>query len=180
MLITILFSLFFDTLIFICGDDISSNASIAFSTKLINACSINDLSAKIFSSSDSILVIKSIDLITNIESDELNILADKSLIEQALINLVLNAIDALEEISSPQIKINVSKNKENRIVISIEDNGKGISENDLENIFIPFYTTKKQGSGIGLSLTKQVMFLHKGNITVQSELGKGTKFVISF
>ena len=123
---------------------------------------------------------KSIDLITNIESDELSILADKSLIEQALINLVLNAIDALEEISSPQIKINASKNKENRILISIEDNGKGISEDDLENIFIPFYTTKKQGSGIGLSLTKQVMFLHKGNITVQSELGKGTKFVISF
>jgi len=112
--------------------------------------------------------------------DNLNILADKALIEQVLINLMLNAIDVLKDCNDAKISIHAFKNSDNRVMISVEDNGAGIEEKDIENIFIPFYTTKKKGSGIGLSLARQIMFLHKGNITVQSKVGFGTKFVISF
>jgi len=121
-----------------------------------------------------------IDFKVNIESDELKIIADKSLIEQVLINLLVNAIDAVQESDNPAIKIDVLKNKENHTFISIEDNGKGIEEDNLENIFIPFFTTKREGSGIGLSLAKQIMFLHKGSINVRSIPQIGTKFVLSF
>ncbi len=62
----------------------------------------------------------------------------------------------------------------------IEDNGKGITSEELENIFIPFYTTKSDGSGIGLSLTRQIMYLHKGNISVTSVPNESTVFTLSF
>ncbi|PLX10968.1 MAG: ATP-binding protein, partial [Marinilabiliales bacterium] len=105
---------------------------------------------------------------------------DKSLVEQAIINLMLNAIDAVDNVSKPKIIINVILSEENRTIVTIEDNGKGIPAEDLENIFVPFYTTKRSGSGIGLSMTRQIMFLHKGNISVKSESGFGTKFILSF
>ena len=121
-----------------------------------------------------------INFMVNIQSDELKIIADMSLIEQVLINLFVNAIDAVKESDNPVIKIDVSQNNENQTFIKIEDNGKGINEDNLENIFVPFFTTKRDGSGIGLSLIKQIMFLHKGNITVKSKLGYGTAFILSF
>lgn len=121
-----------------------------------------------------------IDFQLKIESDDSEIIADKSLIEQAFINLILNAIDAVQETENPSLIIEVQRNNKNHILISFQDNGKGISENDIENIFIPFYTTKHKGSGIGLSITKQIMFLHKGNIAVKSEPGIGSKFILTF
>jgi len=126
------------------------------------------------------LVESEIDFHVKVEFEELKIIVDKSLIEQALINLVLNAIDALKESDNPTLIIEATRNEGNHIIIFIEDNGKGISEIDLENIFIPFFTTKREGSGIGLSLTKQIMFLHKGNISVKSKSGVGTKFTLTF
>lgn len=123
---------------------------------------------------------KSIELITEINDEELEIFADESLVSQVLINLLLNAIDAVDQSDKPQIHINAYLYSDNRTRIEIYDNGKGIAEKDLDHIFIPFYTTRKKGSGIGLSLAKQIMFLHKGQIDVDSEQGKGTKFVISF
>jgi len=110
----------------------------------------------------------------------LNVLADKSLIEQAIINILLNAMDALAGIENPKIQISAFENTDNHICIRIEDNGKGIPEKELENIFIPFHTTKKNGSGIGLSITKQIMFAHKGNILLKSEPGKGSAFTLIF
>ncbi|HAF28339.1 MAG TPA: hypothetical protein DCG75_04750 [Bacteroidales bacterium] len=121
-----------------------------------------------------------INVSVKIEPEELKFTIDKSLIEQAFINLVINAIDALQKTENPTLIINVSRNVENHIIIIFEDNGKGISEEDLENIFIPFFTTKREGSGIGLSLVKQIMYLHKGNITVKSTLGQGSRFTLSF
>jgi signal transduction histidine kinase len=67
-----------------------------------------------------------------------------------------------------------------KIIIEITDTGKGIEEEALSKIFIPFFTTKKKGSGIGLSLSKQIMRRHKGNIQVRSEIGKGTTFKLIF
>ena len=113
----------------------------------------------------------------NNNNEEFNCYADYDLIEQVMINLLLNAIDAVKNQEKPQITVGI-KNELNKYKISIHDNGKGIEPEELEKIFIPFYTTKKEGSGIGLSLSRQIMRLHKGNIQVNSEQGKGTEFIL--
>jgi nitrogen fixation/metabolism regulation signal transduction histidine kinase len=108
--------------------------------------------------------------------DDLRIMADPELLEQVLINLILNAMDALEGGEKPAIELTASINAGQQTVIQVKDNGAGIDEEVLQNIFVPFFTTKKKGSGIGLSLSKQIMLLHKGNIAVQSVKGEGTIF----
>jgi signal transduction histidine kinase len=113
----------------------------------------------------------------NNSKEEFNCFADYDLIEQVMINLLLNAIDAVKNQEKPQITVGI-KNELNKYKINIKDNGKGIEPEEIEKIFIPFYTTKKEGSGIGLSLSRQIMRLHKGNIQVNSEQGKGTEFVL--
>lgn len=105
--------------------------------------------------------------------------ADSALIEQVLINLMLNAMDAVKDQDYPSITLSAEK-FEQRPVIRISDNGSGISPELLDKIFIPFFSTKKSGNGIGLSLCKQVMMLHKGQISVQSAVGEGTVFSLSF
>jgi signal transduction histidine kinase len=108
---------------------------------------------------------------------ELNI--DAHLIEQVLINLILNARDACENKPDSKIVVSAEKLRE-RIAIKVMDNGKGIPAEILDNIFVPFFSTKKMGSGIGLSLSKQIMMLHKGRIQVVSEKGKGTVVSLIF
>lgn len=108
------------------------------------------------------------------------ILADKTLIEQVLINLIKNAIQAFDEQASKRIELKAYANEKGRAVISVKDNGSGIDSEALEKIFIPFFSTKKTGSGIGLSLSKQIMRQHEGNITVKSTLGEGTEFLLRF
>ena len=104
---------------------------------------------------------------------------DPELISQVLINLLKNAKEALlgQEVGKVALKAQVS-NKETLLIV--EDNGPGIGREQMEQIFIPFYTTKKQGSGIGLSLSRQIMKVHKGNIIVYSQVGEGTKFSLVF
>lgn len=104
---------------------------------------------------------------------------DKTLTEQALINLVTNSMHALEGRSNPVIKVR-SYHQDQSLVLEIQDNGKGIPEKERASIFIPFYTTKKDGSGIGLSLSKQIVTLHGGRIKVLSEVDKGTTFMLFF
>jgi two-component system nitrogen regulation sensor histidine kinase NtrY len=111
------------------------------------------------------------------EKNEL--VADPMLLEQVLINLITNSIHALKETEAPRIQILVYP-KDNQIIIEIKDNGKGIPKKELSEIFIPFFTTKKEGSGIGLSLSKQIMSLHGGSIRVQSTENVGTSFYLSF
>jgi signal transduction histidine kinase len=105
---------------------------------------------------------------------------DPSLIEQVLINLVVNAKEALKDQPEARIALSGMVSAKGRILIKVSDNGTGIPEDILENIFIPFFSTKKTGSGIGLSLCKQIMMLHKGNIHVQSIEGQGTAFMMQF
>lgn len=120
----------------------------------------------------------------SIEPDQLMIRADKEQIEQVLINLIKNAIQALgenEEMGKPnEISICAVVESDERILVRIKDNGTGIDEEALKKVFIPFFTTKKSGSGIGLSLSKQIMRKHNGNISVQSVVNEGTEFVLSF
>ena len=124
-----------------------------------------------------------IDLKMNIARDDLNIFVDKEQIEQVLINLVKNAIQALEaddENADKKITIRAHIDNDNKVEIGIKDNGTGIEEEALSKIFIPFFTTKKSGSGIGLSLSKQIMRKHNAVILVHSELNKGTEFILRF
>jgi nitrogen fixation/metabolism regulation signal transduction histidine kinase len=105
--------------------------------------------------------------------------ADEKLIEQVLINLIKNASEALAKIQNPTIKLEASVIKD-FTYISISDNGTGVSSEILENIFIPFFTTKEKGSGIGLSLSRQIMHLHNGSISVKSNSDIGTIFTLQF
>ncbi len=106
--------------------------------------------------------------------------ADESLIEQVLINLVKNAYEAMNDFGNCKIELFAGITDEQRTFIKITDNGKGIEQSELENIFIPFYSTKEQGSGIGLSLARQIMQMHNGNISVESVPEKGTSFSLLF
>ncbi len=106
--------------------------------------------------------------------------ADRHLIEQVLINLVLNAIDALKDTPGPKMVLSGYLDNDGRTIITVTDNGAGIPADVMEKVFIPFFSTKASGSGIGLSLCKQMMLLHKGNIYVKSVPGSGTVFYLQF
>ncbi len=123
---------------------------------------------------------KNIELDIILKDQELQIEADINLIEQVLINLLLNAMEAVKEVKKPKIILTASQLQNNHTVIKVVDNGSGIDDEVLDKIFIPFFSTKKSGSGIGLSLCKQIMMLHKGNINVQSIKGEGTAFIMQF
>lgn len=105
--------------------------------------------------------------------------ADRNLIEQVLINLVINAIDAAKDCHDPLVTLSGYRS-DGHIILEVADNGKGIPEEMLERIFVPFFSTKDRGSGIGLSLSRQIMLLHKGNIQVRSTEGKGSHFMLVF
>ena len=104
---------------------------------------------------------------------------DRIQIEQVLINLIKNAIEACAEIDNPSIHIKAYAIGKGAMTIEVSDNGPGILPDVLDKVFVPFFTTKEKGSGIGLSLCKQIMHLHDGNITVESIPMKGTRFVIN-
>ncbi len=122
--------------------------------------------------------IKGIKLNTEFKSD-FSLLADTDHIEMVLINIVKNAIEAVETKLNPAINIRTYQ-ADNQRIIEISDNGSGIEPEALEKIFIPFYTTKKTGSGIGLSLSRQIMQMHGGNLKVLSKVGEGSRFLVIF
>jgi two-component system nitrogen regulation sensor histidine kinase NtrY len=121
-----------------------------------------------------------IDFEQSIQPLDLKIKIDQELIEQVLINLIKNAIQALKDETSKSIILSAYIKDNKHVIISVKDNGPGIDEEAQSKIFIPFYTTKKSGSGIGLSLSKQIMRQHLGTISVKSKLNEGTEFVLRF
>jgi two-component system nitrogen regulation sensor histidine kinase NtrY len=123
---------------------------------------------------------KHIELEIVLRDTALAIEADINLLEQVMINLMVNAIDAVKDREHPRISLSAEMQTNNRIVVKVSDNGSGIPTELLDKIFIPFFSTRKTGSGIGLSLCKQIMLLHKGNIQVQSAEGKGSAFLLQF
>jgi signal transduction histidine kinase len=114
------------------------------------------------------------------ESDSILLQIDEQMISQVLINLVKNSVQALEGKENATISIRGYYNKRGRPTIQIMDNGPGILPDVLDKIFIPFFTTKKNGSGIGLSLSRQILRLHGGTITAQSIPDKETIFSLTF
>ncbi|WP_246205996.1 sensor histidine kinase [Fulvivirga aurantia] len=105
--------------------------------------------------------------------------ADTKLIEQIILNLIKNAQDALKSSQNKIIHLS-AKAEEKNIVIKVKDTGSGIEDDLLKEIFIPFFSTKKEGSGIGLSLSKQIMHMHGGSIKAESIIGEGTTFTLRF
>ncbi len=121
-----------------------------------------------------------IELSFSLKERDLEIFADQNLISQVLINLVKNALEALENIPGGKILINAGMDRDLHTEICVNDNGPGIPEENLDEIFVPFFTTRKSGSGIGLSISKQIMRVHGGNLKVRSIPGKETTFCLTF
>ncbi len=124
---------------------------------------------------------KGIRLTYDIQPDELEISMDQDQIEMVLINLIKNAVEILEGKPNARIDIRSSLDQTTqRATLEVSDNGPGIEPDKLEQIFIPFYTTKEDGTGVGLSLSRQILQLHGGVLGVDSQLGNGAKFSLVF
>ena len=140
--------------------------------------------AEMFERAERLLQPKMIELgitcSTKVFPPDMMITADPDLVDQVVINLVLNAMDAVKTKDNGMIHVLATMNSNNRIVVEIKDNGTGIKPDLLDKIFMPFFTSKKHGSGIGLSLSRQIMHLHKGTIGVKSVPGEGTTFILTF
>ena len=110
------------------------------------------------------------------QEDLPSVSCDPSQIKQVIINLLLNALDAVN--GSGTIELSAKKNK-NMIEISVKDNGIGIQEQDLPQIFNPFYTTKTRGTGLGLAISKKIANEHEGDLIVKSSVGEGSTFTLT-
>jgi len=141
---------------------------------------VRDLFESLYQLMQPTLDQKKIEMDIVLKETSLQLEADTSLIEQVLINLVVNAMEAVKDRAEARIVLSASFSETNKILVKVSDNGPGIPDDIMENIFIPFLSTKKSGSGIGLSLCKQIMMLHKGNIHVHSIVGEGTVFTLRF
>jgi signal transduction histidine kinase len=117
---------------------------------------------------------RSIVLTQSVAARAASLTADGVLVEQAVINLVRNAIDAISTAQAGTIVLAAELDAAGRQILSVTDNGQGMDEHTLENIFVPFYTTKREGSGIGLSVVQQIMRSHHGSVAVASSPGQGS------
>jgi nitrogen fixation/metabolism regulation signal transduction histidine kinase len=145
----------------------------------IHTVRLKDLIDKTASFMKQELKTKNIDFKSSCESEYLTLQADEEMMEQVLINLMKNAIEALHQTENPKIEL-VGKYADNAILIEVSDNGPGIIPEAINRIFVPFFTTKKTGSGIGLALSRQIMQMHNGSLTVESELDVKTVFTLRF
>jgi signal transduction histidine kinase len=141
---------------------------------------IRDLFGNIYQLMQPTLEQKNIELEIILKEPNLQIEADPNLVEQVLINLVVNAIEAVKEKEIPKIILSAEYSINKKTFLRVADNGQGMPEEVMEKIFIPFFSTKKNGSGIGLSLCKQILMLHRGTLQVQSVEGKGSVFSMQF
>jgi two-component system nitrogen regulation sensor histidine kinase NtrY len=126
------------------------------------------------------LAAQGIEVTLSVRPAHLTLHADGHLLEQVLINLVLNAAQAVTQTINPRISLLAWSDEQDRVVMEVKDNGSGIPADVLDSIFIPFFTTHPNGSGIGLSLAKQIMQLHQGSIQVHSVEGVGSAFQLWF
>lgn len=141
---------------------------------------ISDLYSRVRLLSDSLEKGEHTEIIFQTDDPDLEIYADENLISLVLINLIKNAVEANEDNPSCIIKISAGLKTNNKPEICVSDNGPGISKENLEEIFIPFFTTRDKGSGIGLSISRQIMGAHGGTLKVRSIPGKETVFCLNF
>jgi two-component system nitrogen regulation sensor histidine kinase NtrY len=141
---------------------------------------LRDLLARVARIMEANIKDKNIRFELTIEPETLELIADPELIEQVLINLQLNALQAVEGQAEARIRLSARLDSRGRVLVQVSDNGPGMPEENLEKIFIPFFSTKEGGSGIGLSLSRQIMRLHNGTISVSSRPGEETVFTLRF
>jgi two-component system nitrogen regulation sensor histidine kinase NtrY len=123
---------------------------------------------------------RDIDLTSSVEPESLEIAADADLLDQALINLVRNAVDALRDTPAGRIGLSARRDLDGHVVISVSDNGPGVPPAQRDKIFVPFYTTKRHGSGIGLTIVRQIATAHGASIDVSQTPGGGATFSLRF
>ena len=143
-------------------------------------CSVKELFINIEKLMEEEIKRYGFEFIVHVEPSDLEFTADDQLIEQVLINLLKNSLHALIGRPSGKIQLLGFMNKRGRVTLQVVDNGTGILKDVLDKIFIPFFTTKPSGSGIGLSLSKQIMRLHNGTISAHSEPEVETVFTMTF
>lgn len=115
-----------------------------------------------------------------ISPSELDVYADRDLLEPVLINLLRNAWQATESIEKPSVRLGARLNRRHNVVIEVADNGPGVPQEIATKIFVPFFTTRENGSGVGLALARQVMIAHGGFVRVNSVDGGGALFSLTF
>jgi nitrogen fixation/metabolism regulation signal transduction histidine kinase len=141
---------------------------------------VSDLITRVQILYDSLEKNSKLKVLYQLNVPDLEILADEDLISQVLINLIKNAAEANENNPDAIIKITAGTDKDNNPEICVADNGPGISAEILEEIFVPFFTTREKGSGIGLSISRQIMGAHGGSLKVRSIPNKETVFCMNF
>lgn len=145
---------------------------------IITEVNVEDLFTRIIILTKNVIDSNTVLVEYDVMPKNLQIHVDEKLIEQVLINLLKNAMEAGSPKSDLKILMKAYEDNGN-VKIEVSDNGPGISNEVIDNIFVPFYTTKKDGSGIGLSLSKQILRKHDGNLEVISEDGEGASFIIT-
>lgn len=146
----------------------------------IRTVSVHELIARVDQLMESSLRESTIERTTDISPRDLTVACDADLIEQVIINLFSNAIWALRNAQGAKLEVTATINREGRVVIEVSDNGPGIVPAVQDKVFVPFFSTKKGGSGIGLALSRQIMRLHRGHITVRSVPCERTVFTLTF
>jgi two-component system nitrogen regulation sensor histidine kinase NtrY len=116
----------------------------------------------------------------DIHPEDVSVYADPELLQRVFSNILINALQSMEAEKTRKLRISAAPNYNNRVVVKIADSGTGIPADIRDQVFVPFFSTKDQGSGIGLSLSRQIMHLHKGEINLDSEEGKGTVVSLLF
>ncbi|MCX7880623.1 MAG: ATP-binding protein [Ignavibacteria bacterium] len=144
---------------------------------------VNELIAKTIELLNHLFKKKNVRLNLNLQNDLPEISADSKQLQQILINLITNAYDAIDELGCISIKTFTEEDPETEgkfVCVTIEDNGVGISEEDLSKIFNPFFTKKPHGTGLGLSITQKLLYQYNGTIEISSQVGVGTKITTKF
>lgn len=167
------------------SEEINKNISglLSFSKprpEVLKEIPVNNLLESVRILMQSYLNIKQINTVFDLTCEDVYITADESKIKEAMLNIIGNAVDAVEDIDKPIIKLSSKYDEvKKNIYISINDNGKGISQQNMQKIGTPFFTTKKNGTGLGLSMCYKIISDSGGKIDVESKIGKGTRFTIS-
>jgi two-component system, sporulation sensor kinase E len=152
--------------------------STKFSELNYEAVSINELLDEAIDLARDRFEMEGITIRKNYSQDLCEVYVDKEKIKIALLNILINAVEAVEK--NKGIITVTTEEKNNKCVVTIRDNGKGISPDDLNRIFEPYFSSKENGIGLGLTSTQTIIYNHRGTIHVESQLSKGTSFVVTF
>ena len=123
---------------------------------------------------------RGIELLVQVEPASLTVDADPEMLEQVLLNLLKNAEQALEGTTRPSVSLKAGLNRNGHVSLEVADNGPGIDGEVAAKIFVPFFTTKREGSGVGLALTRQIMLAHGGTVVLGESPSGGARFTLTF